>query len=262
MFNPLQLRSHILVLPLLAITLAPAAFAATVVIPNAQESAEGNESNAFPFTRTPTSNEPYRYQQVYDASGFGAQEAPITIDEIRFRPDSNNFEVASILVQSIEVRLSTTQKSANCSSPPPDCLDNVIFDNNIGADAALVYSGPLTLPVPTNTVAPRPFEVAIPLTTQFVYDPSAGNLLVEIYNLSEIIESDYILDTHNLVGDEISRVVEVVVPGTSDHLIPPVGTGSRGLVTQFVYNTPESGTLGAGIAALFALVALRRSRAA
>lgn len=255
MFHTLQLRSHIFVLPLLAIVMAPAAFAATVVIPNAQETAEGNESNAFPFTRTATSNEPYRYQQVYNASGFGVQEAPITIDEIRFRPDSNNFEIAAVPVESIEVRLSTTTSAA-------DGLDNVTFDNNIGAGATLVYSGPFTLPIPTVTTAPRPFEVVIPLSPQFVYDPSAGNLLVEIYNLSETIAFDYLLDQHNLVGDETSRVVEVVNPSTNEHLIPPIGSGSRGLVTQFVYNTPEAGALGTGVAACFALIALRRSRAA
>jgi hypothetical protein len=241
-------------LPLLAITVAPAAFAATLVIPPAQESVEGNEADVFPFGRSAASNEPYRYQQVYNASGFGEQPEAITIDELRFRPDAGNQVDTTITVQSIEVRLSTTQVAA-------DGLDNANFDNNIGPDAVLVYSGSLLWPIPSTGTVPRPFELPITLTTPFVYDPSAGNLLLEVYNLSDSFPFEYSLDRENAV-DETSRVVEVVIPGTGDHVIPPVGTGSRGLVTQFVYNTPEPASVATGAMALLALASLRRSRSA
>lgn len=246
-------RIQLLLLPVLAIALAPAAFAATVVIPAAKEFVDGNEANAFPFGKTAVSNNPYRYQQVYNASGFGEQVDPITIDEIRFRPDGTNQVVTSITIQSIEVRLSTTQVAA-------DQLDNADFDNNIGPDATLVYSGNLIWPAP-EAGDPRPFNLPITLSTPFEYDPSAGNLLLEVYNLSEIFPLEYVLDTQNSV-DETSRVVEVTIPGSGEHQIPPVGTGSRGLITQFVYTAPEPGAIGAGITALFALATLRRSRSA
>jgi hypothetical protein len=247
-------RIRLLLLPVFAIALAPAAFAATVVIPAAQEFVAGNEANAFPFGKTAASNEPYRYQQVYNASGFGEQAEPITIDEIRFRPDGNNQFLTGITVDSIEVRLSTTSTAA-------DGLDNVDFDNNIGPDATLVYSGSLLWPIPS-AGSPRPFELPITLTAPFVYDPSAGNLLLEVYNLSETFPLEYLLDTQNTPGDAISRVVEVVIPSSGEHEIPPVGTGSRGLITQFVYTAPEPASIGAGVAALFALATLRRSRIA
>jgi hypothetical protein len=247
-------RIRLFLLPVMAIALAPGAFAETVVIPNAQATVEGNEANAFPFGRTAASNEPYRYQQVYNAVGFGEQTEPIMIEALNFRPDQNNGVNTPIVVQSIEVRLSTTQVAA-------DGLDNAVFDNNIGPDATLVYSGSLNWPTPSSG-SPHPFELPLLFTTPFVYDPSAGNLLLEVYNLSETFAFEYVLDTQNTVGDEISRVVEVVIPGTGAHEIPPVGTGSRGLVTQFVYTAPELGSIGAGLTALFALATLRRSRSA
>jgi hypothetical protein len=250
-------RVRLLLLPVLAMALAPGAFAATVVIPNAQATVEGNEANAFPFGRTAASNEPYRYQQVYNAVGFGEQAGPILIEALNFRPDKNNSVNNPITVQSIEVRLSTTQVAA-------DGLDNVVFDNNIGPDATLVYAGSLNWPTPSSG-SPHPFELPLVFTTPFVYDPSAGNLLLEVYNLSETFAFEYVLDTHNTLPgapDEISRIVEVVIPATGEHEIPPVGSGSRGLVTQFVYTAPELGSIGAGVAALFALATLRRSRSA
>ena len=252
MFHTLQFQTRLLLLSLLAIVVAPAAFADTVVIPNAQTSVEGNEFNSFPFGRFNFfSNNPYRYQQVYNSSGFGEQTAQITIDEIRFRPDSNNSFATTMTVESIEVRLSTTAALA-------DGLDNVNFDNNIGSDATLVYSGDLIWPIPTVTAAPRPFELVIPLTTSFVYDPSGGNLLLEIYNFSEVFPIAYQLDLENVV-DETSRVVEVVIPGTGVHEVAPIGSSSSGLVTQFVYTVPEPSSAWAGVVAAFGLLALRRA---
>ena len=255
MFHNLQLHSRLFLLSVFTMVVAQGAFAATVVIPNAQTSVEANESNAFPFGRTLTSKDPYRYQQVYNASGFGEQAAPITIDEIRFRPDSNNFFATAITVQSVQVWLSTTDAVA-------DELDNVTFDNNIGTGASLVHSGELIWPMPTITAEPRPFELVIRVRPRFEYDPSAGNLLLEVYNNSASFPVGYTLDLEEAV-DETSRVVETVIPGTNTHEIAAIPAGtSRGLVTQFVYNTPEPGTLGTGIAALLALAALRRPRIA
>ena len=252
MFHTQQFQTRLLLFSLLAIVVAPAAFADTVVIPNAQASVEGNEDNAFPFGRGSVfSNNPYRYQQVYNASGFGEQAGPITIDEIRFRPDSNNSSATTMTVGSIQVSLSSTTAAA-------DGLNNVDFDQNIGSDGTVVYSGGLLWPIPTMTAAPRPFELAIPLTTSFVYDPSGGNLLLEIYNFSEVFPIAYQLDLENVV-DETSRVVEVVIPGTGVHEVAPIGSSSSGLVTQFVYTVPEPSSAWAGVVAAFGLLALRRA---
>ena len=242
-------RIRLVLLPALALALAPGAFAETVVIPNAQATVEGNESDVFPFGRSAASNEPYRYQQVYNAVGFGEQSDVITIEALYFRPDQNNAVNNTITVQSIEVRLSTTQVAA-------DGLDNADFDNNIGPDATLVYSGSLNWPIPSSG-SPHPFELPLEFTTPFVYDPSAGNLLLEVYNLSEVFPFEYSLDRQNSV-DETSRVVEVVIPSTGEHVIPPVGVGSRGLVTQFVYTVPEASGSAASLVAILAIAVWKR----
>lgn len=56
------------------------------------------------------------------------------------------------------------------------------FSENIGADRTLVFDGTLTLssenlPGPGNT---RQFDYAYPFTTPFLYDPAAGNLVLEL----------------------------------------------------------------------------------
>jgi hypothetical protein len=60
--------------------------AASIVVPGAQTTAEGNLSNSFPFG---IGNQTIRYQQVYDAAQFPL-EMPFYITEIRFRPDRIN----------------------------------------------------------------------------------------------------------------------------------------------------------------------------
>jgi hypothetical protein len=55
------------------------------------------------------------------------------------------------------------------------------FANNIGTNNTLVFDGTMTLatenlPGPGNT---RQFDIVYPLTTPFLYDPAAGNLLLD-----------------------------------------------------------------------------------
>jgi hypothetical protein len=230
---------------------ARVAGADTVVIPNAQTSSEGGASNVFPFGATVFSpNNPFRSQQVYGAVGFGVEE-PITITELRFRADTNNTFITPIVVQDIEVRLSTTAKE-------PDALDNVDHDANLGLDSTLVYDGGLNWPAPSAGI-PRPFELPIVFTTPFEYDPTAGNLLVEVYNLSESFPLEYGLDAHSAT-DETSRVLELKNKETGDPVIPAAST--IGLVTQFVYTVPEAESLASSLVALLAVGALARGHRA
>jgi len=57
------------------------------------------------------------------------------------------------------------------------------FAENIGADNTLVLSGTLNwatgnVPGPGNTLQ---FDMVFPFTTPFLYDPAAGNLLLDIH---------------------------------------------------------------------------------
>src|SRR4029450_11694734 len=56
------------------------------------------------------------------------------------------------------------------------------FAENLGADNTLVFSGTLiwataNLPGPGDT---RQFDIVFPFTTPFLYDPAAGNLLLDL----------------------------------------------------------------------------------
>jgi hypothetical protein len=242
-------------LAVLATALPGATQAETIVVPSNRETVIGNTGNAIPFGRSSTSNDPARYQQLYDASEFGGEGGDvIEISEIRFRIDDGTPEESPTFFDLIEVRFSTTS-AAN------DGLDELIFDDNIGADDTLVFSGSFTWDAcGVGTAActgpyPQPFDLAIPLTTPFVYDPAAGNLLLEVFNDDTTPVINYFLDQENNTEDSVSRVVELRELGTGN---PLFSGNSGGLITQFVYTVPEAGSLGAAIAALLALTGLRR----
>jgi len=244
---------------LVLVSTAHAARAETIVVPAAKETVAGNAANAIPFGRSPSSNEPVRYQQIYDASEFGGELGDvIEISEIRFRIDEGTPEESPTTFDLIEVRFSTT-------SVANDELNALVFDNNIGTNDTLVFSGSFTWDacgIGTDLCVgpyPYPFDLAIPLSTPFVYDPAAGNLLLEVYNDDETPVIGYFLDQENdtlsVERDSVSRVVEVRELTTGDSLF---SGNSAGFITQFVYTVPEASGVGATLAAVFALGALRR----
>ena len=55
------------------------------------------------------------------------------------------------------------------------------FANNIGTDNTLVFSGPRSVTSPGCAgPSPCPFDVVIPLSTPFFYNPALGSLLVDL----------------------------------------------------------------------------------
>ena len=113
----------------------------------------------------------YRKQQVYAAAHF--PPGPITIHELRYRPAPWMGGPFSNTVPAIEFLLSTT-------AHPPGDLDTT-YANNVGPDETVVFSGPLRLSSSFLTLSngTKTFDIVIPLTTPFVYDPALGHLLVE-----------------------------------------------------------------------------------
>jgi hypothetical protein len=113
------------------------------------------------FNFWPANNIGMRWQQVYDDSFFGS--SAVTINSLAFfAMDTGTISYGS----SFLVRLSTT-------ATEPGSLSTT-FNNNLGADLTTVFSGPVTLVSVQNTWN------TIAFTTPFDYDPSLGNLLVEI----------------------------------------------------------------------------------
>jgi hypothetical protein len=177
---------------------------------------------------------PARFQQVYDASLFS--ELPPEggfIRQIIFRTDLPTGGEFWTTLSNIEVVLSTTQLE-------PDGL-NGIFSANLGPDATTVIGpGPLRLegawaPNPPGQAEPWSILFDLP-NSPFYYNPSAGNLLLDIRNFAGGITSPF--DAVDVFGDSVSSVFATGNP------LPETGnTSTVGFVTYIaVIPVPEPRT--------------------
>src|SRR5207248_3336703 len=79
----------------------------------------------------------------------------------------------------------------------------------------------------------KAFDMIFPLTTPFVYNPAAGNLLVEIRNFSNNSGVTYV-DVIGVAGDHASRVFSVDLNSASG--APDTGSD----IIQLAYSVPSS----------------------
>lgn len=213
-----------------------------IVVPGGLENVEGNSSVAEPFNSTS-----FRVQQVFDASQFAIPAGMVArIDGISFRIDGASTEDVVLFFGGSSISLSTTLRG-------PDELSPVFVDNR-GADATSIYHGGLSLGgVVQPGASPQPFHETILSfgAGTFFYDPSRGNLLLEVRGGSGQAFLPGALDGHSIVGDPISWVYansESASSGTA---------GTFGLVTRFdITVIPEPSAwllavMGLGIAAIF-----------
>jgi hypothetical protein len=198
-----------------------------MVVPNDNALAEGGYNNAFPFDEM---NASVHYQQIYDASQFkllGTNGGTITSIGFRY---GYWYSMASIKYSSMTVTLSTTTKSVdNLSST---------FSDNIGPDHLAVFSRDYSIgvssPPSDGQMRPWPFPMVIPLTHPFYYNPTNGNLLLDIKwpNARVVVccgSPDE--DAVYVSGDSVSRVFGINYFQT---YIPTNGTADTiGLVTMF-----------------------------
>jgi hypothetical protein len=211
----MNFRSLSVLLVVFTLSSVPAPVAADAIVPISLAAVEGNASTVFPFVTAGS----MRYQQVYAASEFGPTS--IWIDAILFRPDSGAGQPFFSTFPSVQVNLSTTSAGL-------DGLSST-FAANVGADNTMVRSGPVTLSSvdvvgPGNT---RAFDIIIPFTTSFLYNPTLGNLLLDV-RVGTSFASVNPLDAHSVVGDSISRTyafdMNALVGNVND---------TSGLVTKF-----------------------------
>jgi hypothetical protein len=167
-----------------------------------------------------------RFQQVYDAAGFIEEggNRPFLIQLIAFREDAGRREGFFSSFPDFQINLSTTSRAVDALSP--------ILANNVGADdRAVVPRGPFQIGVSSG----GGFTAFIGLAAApFYYDPSQGDLLLDIRNFGggrtgwgypPFMGLAHV-DASNVAGDRVSSVF-----GTVDS---PTGTTSTlGLVTQF-----------------------------
>jgi hypothetical protein len=219
---------------LLSIAGLCSASAQGVVVPNGLANIEGNSSSGNVFTTSFA-----QMLQVYSASQFGSVAG--RVESAAFRLDGatgQNF----VGNWNATIYLSTTAHGPDSLSP--------VFNDNLGPDAAPVFAGSFSIFATNTSAAPRLFEMFIPFSNSFFYDPSGGNL--SMYMILSGGSLNLALDSQNMVGDSVGWVFgpQNLTSGTVD---------TSGLVTKFGFTpVPEPSAWMIAVAGLLIGAAFRR----
>lgn len=154
-------------------------FAATITIGNT------NLGNAFPFGCGAGCGPTYlgEYQQVYDSSAFSGA---FTITQVAFQTLTPGQSVSDNFV----LGLGTT--SATPSAPGSN------YAANKRADFTTVFSGVVSVP----STGLGGFDFIINLTTPFTYNPTLGNLLLDVFinSTSPGVGTSFVAGTGSPIG--------------------------------------------------------------
>lgn len=198
--NPMKIHSAAFA----ALLLASAPAYAGIVAPGAA----GNAQGPAPFRFFGTGGS--RVQQIYDASFFGGLQT-ITAFSFRAFPGAapSAFFGNVLNISDVNIRLSTTGAGGEGATQASST-----FASNIGADVQTVYSGALALSTAATGVGPQPFDYTVTFDTPFAYDPSQGNLLLDVLVPTNATVSGtgfgfLTFDTVNTLNDGIFSVVEI-----------------------------------------------------
>ena len=214
------------------------AFRATGAVVGVRVPNGGSVGNTFaqePFSLESLGITSSRQQQVYSASEFSsAMPNGGFITQILFRYDDIVGSTATTFLPEVQIDFAVTHRG-------PDQLSTT-FDENIGNSLAVAYPrGGLTL-----SGAPGSLSTRITFATPYFYNPTNGNLLLQIQNFQRTPFSNgpiffpaSPLDAQNAAGDTVSRVFAYdanAATGTADSL---------GLVTELVFTpvVPEPSTI-------------------
>jgi len=164
MLKKTVLSIAVLVLILTSLLVSPA-YTQTIVIPPQFKNHSGFPAESiFICTLLPNGA---RIQALYPASDLIAG----TIGGFSIRTFDGFPSVGPFVVPNITVTMSTTNVQA---------LSNTYADN-IGPDVQTVFSGDLNVGfIPACNNSPCPFNIPITFQTPFDYDPSEGNLLLDM----------------------------------------------------------------------------------
>ena len=164
-------------------------------------------------------------------SGFGGPQA-ITAIEFRTFPGAvpSAFFGSTIVASDIRIQLSTTGRGDEGANQL-----STTFADNVGTDVQTVYSGALSLTTAATGNVPNPFDYSIVLQNPFIYDPSLGNLLLDVLlPVTATLTSNGLFgfttfDQVNTLNDGIYSVLDINSGATA------TGIGSTaGAITRFV----------------------------
>jgi len=204
------MRKLFLALLLLAVALPfNAAFADSIIASNAGGHAA---FNVIPFGSLFGDG---RYQEVYSSSLF---TGPVEITSLAFSPQDTTTYAANV-----DLRLTTTNVGVG------NLTSNL--DNNFSIPLTDVYSNPNFSQNVTG--GSETFSLVFTLTNPFIYDPSQGNLLLDLVISNQNQNEAF---SRSGAGNILSRAYNSA--GFGD------GADGVGLRTEIGYNSvPEPGTL-------------------
>jgi hypothetical protein len=203
--------------------LAPPATSAAVV-PGGLANSFGNHFNGFPFSTYDTYVSQMHYQQIYDHGQFGSGGV---ITAIRFRRAAGQPTFSATTI-SAAISLAYARTTVATVSPT--------FANNVGTGGLVTVCNGTTMI--SSTGSGSPFDIVINLTTPFTYDPSKGDLLLDIKMFNEPVTAYF--DASGFGQQNVTTRVTGFDLFSQNGTINFDGTPGQpyGLVTRFDFAVP------------------------
>jgi len=185
--------------------------------PNGLDNVEGDSASPLPFGDTSACSNGFRYQQIIngDQGVFG------TVPSIAFRLDGAAAAVGPLTYGNATITLSSTDRTTMTMSSD--------FDDNLGLDRQVVWSGDLEVNASTDS-GTNPFDIQLLDSGGFRFGDEGDNLLVDITVETCPPGAAFFMDAVSSSAD-----VRGLFSGDRES---DTGTFEQGLVVELVASTP------------------------